>query len=113
MSIEKHKADLLDWYMGQEGQFCRRWQLQEKYNAIVEQKTLSADPYADEVLSGRLLNLVHDYLTLKVAHWQIKDFRLSGLPDLKCLTRLRGFGKKTRQEYIDVMTKYGFTDKIK
>ena len=77
-----------------------------KYDQITQQKPLSQDPYCDEVFSGRLLNIISDYWGLE------NNERLSDLPNIIVFSDKHGFGKKMREEYIDVMTTYEMFDKI-
>tara|TARA_R110000868_G_scaffold309986_2_gene571216 strand:+ start:2707 stop:3051 length:345 start_codon:yes stop_codon:yes gene_type:complete len=77
-----------------------------KYNEIIQQKPLTADPYADEVFSGRVLRLIHStcgYNSLT---------RISNLPHIEWFRSKIGFGRKSREEYIEVMTTYEMWDKI-
>jgi hypothetical protein len=80
--------------------------LMTEYDSITAQKPLTADPYADEVFSGRL------YKLLTKLSWVSKETRLSYMPKLASLMNENGFGRKSREEYIEVMKKYGFNDKI-
>jgi hypothetical protein len=79
----------------------------EKYNKITQQKPLSQDPYCDEVFSGRLVTFLTKHL---------KDYpkQLSECPTIQELvhSHVNGFGRKSRKEYIDVMTAYEMFDKI-
>ena len=77
-----------------------------EYFKITKQKPLSQDPYADEVFSGRLLRVIKMY-------WRFdKMSRLSQLPNVDFFCHEFGFGKKMREEYIEVMTTYEMFDKI-
>lgn len=114
MSIEKQKADLLDEYITQlrsqklitlKNEECN---LIDDYEQIIQQKTLTADPYADEVFSGRLFKKVLWYFKEP-----LKDMpKLSDCPHISWFGTDRGFGRKSREEYIEVMKKFGFNDKI-
>tara|TARA_R110000868_G_scaffold119513_5_gene317288 strand:- start:22164 stop:22511 length:348 start_codon:yes stop_codon:yes gene_type:complete len=76
------------------------------YEKITAQKPLTADPYADEIFSGRLLNSLSGFLR------QLNKPRLSDLPNVNLFLDLHGFGRKSREEYIEVMKKYEMWDKI-
>lgn len=78
-----------------------------KYDAITSQKPLTADPYADEIFSKRVYNLL-------VAHFwgDATELRLSECPKISHIRDDIGFGRKSREEYISIMKQYGFNDKI-
>lgn len=81
--------------------------LVKKYKEITSQKPLTADPYIDEVFSKRVYDLVNTFF------WgQAHVTRLSHCPKLKEIELEYGFGRKSREEYIEVMRKYNFLDKI-
>jgi hypothetical protein len=110
---EQQKADLLDELMHRcTGAFSRSYggelllETLNKYRKITAQKPLTADPYADEVFSGRL------YKLLTKLSWVSKETRLSYMPKLASLMNENGFGRKSREEYIEVMKKFNMHDKI-
>lgn len=69
-----------------------------KYDEITQQKPLSQDPYCDEIFSGRMLTFFRKY--------HLNKKRLSELPNLISLIHQDGFGRKSVEEYTEVMTTY-------
>jgi len=76
-----------------------------EYDQITQQKPLSQDPYVDEVFSGRLLTHIRKFRADPKA-------KLSSFPKVGFFEKTNGFGKKMREEYIEVMTTYEMFDKI-
>jgi hypothetical protein len=83
--------------------------LMTEYDSITAQKPLTADPYADEVFSGRVLNKVQSYFYRKGLG---RNPRLSECPHISYFGIGNGFGRKSREEYIEVMKKFNMHDKI-
>lgn len=109
---EQRKAELLDALSKERHSFIAPTWLWEKYDEIESEKTLQQDPYADEVFGGRVSNVLRYYCRLNN---RVDTLRLSQCPRISTLIRhdgIRGFGYKSWQEYREVMTKYGFTDKL-
>lgn len=113
MTIEQKKAELLDWFMSGYVEDTERdlKELYERYKAITTAPPLSKNPPIDEIMSGRLLNLVYDYAQIMCRSIS-KSTQLSECPHIGVLKCLRGFGKAMQQEYTDLMRRYGFNDKI-
>jgi hypothetical protein len=110
---EQQKAELLDELMHYcSGAFSQSYahelltETKKKHNQITQQKPLSQDPYIDEVFSRRLLRIIKIYWACN------KETRLSELPSIDWFCHDFGFGKMSKQEYIEVMTKYNLTDKL-
>ena len=115
-SIEQQKSELLD-------KFCNELKTTDiyeipylasviakmliKHEEITAQKPLSQNPYCDEVFGGRLMGLLNDYWGTNHPYKHI-----STLPHVSFFDGVRGFGRKTREEYVTVLEQYGFTDKI-
>lgn len=76
----------------------------KEYEKITMQKPLSADPYADEVFNGRIVNILRDFCGMPI--------RLSECPHIKTLLVKRNFGYKSQMEYIAVMKEYSFENKL-
>jgi hypothetical protein len=111
---EQQKADLLDELMHRcTGAFSRSYggelllETLNKYRKITAQKPLTADPYADEIFSGRLCRFLAHYF-----FGDTTELRLSECPKIDLINTERGFGRKSREEYIEVMTTYEMWDKI-
>lgn len=79
----------------------------QEYDVITAQKPLTADPYADEVFSGRLCRFLAHYF-----FGDTTELRLSECPKIDLINTEKGFGRKSREEYITIMKQYGFNDKI-
>ena len=78
-----------------------------EYDQITQQKPLSQDPYIDELFSKRVLGAIYSSYRIKP-----KNLRLSDCPKIILLNIVRGFGRKSVEEYTEVMTKYNLTDKL-
>jgi len=81
-----------------------------EYDQITQQKPLSQDPYIDELVGLRLLNILK--FAKNNSYFNFNKLRLSECPNVKDLNRIHGFGKKMREEYTEVMTTYEMFDKI-
>lgn len=108
---EQQKSELCDEYVNALLSIKSTVELNEmeivlikKYNQIAQQKPLSQDPYCDEIFSGRMLTLFRKY--------HLNKKRLSELPNLISLIHQDGFGRKSVEEYTEVMTTYEMWDKI-
>ena len=77
------------------------------YDAITTQKPLSADPFANEVFSTRVWNVLNDHF-----YGNSIELRLSECPRIKTLIGKRNFGYKSQMEYISVMKEYSFENKL-
>jgi hypothetical protein len=87
------------------------------YAEITAQKPLSADPYADEVFTGKCGALIINYAYYHICHsygpkMPRKDMRLSDMPHLHIFIEARNVGRKSIEYYKDVMLEYGFNDKL-
>jgi hypothetical protein len=110
---EQQKAMLLDKYvenlrLNSDHLFTEDLNLIKEYDAITAQKPLTADPYADEVFSGRLFKKILWYFKQPLNDMP----KLSECPSVNWYNQHIGFGRKSREEYIEVMTTYEMWDKI-
>jgi len=106
---EQQKAELLDKIVADiiENKDDHLIWIVSMYAEITAQKPLTADPYADEIFSGRILKAIYS-----TYHVKPRALRLSECPSVKLINQFNGFGRKSREEYIEAMTTYEMWDKI-